>query len=327
MAKVIGLGNALVDIMTRLNDDSILTRLNLPKGSMQLVDESFMQNALDTTRGLPQTLAAGGSAANTINGLANLGISCSFIGKIGNDQFGKAFKADMQSNGIDPKLLKGKAESGRALALVSPDSERTFAVYLGAAIELVADDLSPELFEGYDYFHIEGYLVQNHNLVKKAVELARSKKLTITLDLASYNVVEENREFLQEIIEKYVDIVFTNEEEAKAFTGKPPREALNILSGLTGIAVVKLGSEGSLIKRGEESVRIGVIKAQSIDTTGAGDLYASGFIYGLIHNLSLEQCGNIGAILSGRVIEVIGPKMDPSRWDEIRKLVGTVEVK
>lgn len=325
MSKVLGLGNALVDIMTQIKDETTLEQLGLPKGSMQLVDESFMQKAVEFTKHFPQTLAAGGSAANTIHGLANLGVNTAFIGKIGNDTFGNAFESDMRKNTINPIMLKGKAESGRALALVSPDSERTFAVYLGAAIEMTADDLKPEMFDGYSYFHIEGYLVQNQNLIRRAVEIAHSKGLQISLDMASYNVVEENREFLKEIIQKYVTIVFANEEESKAFTGKSPEESLDIIGNMVSIAVVKLGSAGSLIKRGNEKVTVGVIKVNCIDTTGAGDLYASGFIYGLIKNLPLQKCGQIGAVLSGHVIEVLGPKMDGKRWENVKTLVDNIE--
>ncbi len=325
MSKVLGLGNALVDIMTKLNDDSTLDQLGLPKGSMQLVDEIFMQKAVEHTKHFPQTLAAGGSAANTIHGLANLGVNTAFIGKIGNDKFGSAFESDMRKNSINPIMLKGKAESGRALALVSPDSERTFAVYLGAAIEMTAEDLKPEMFDGYSYFHIEGYLVQNQDLIRSAVEIAHRKGLKISLDLASYNVVEDNRDFLKEIILKYVDIVFANEEESKAFTGKSPEESLEIIGSMTSVAVVKLGSAGSLIKRGDETVNVGIINVDCIDTTGAGDLYASGFLYGLIKNLPLHKCGQIGAVLSGHVIEVLGPKMDGKRWDNVKKLVEGIE--
>ncbi|HDP74300.1 MAG TPA: adenosine kinase [Bacteroidales bacterium] len=325
MAKFLGLGNALVDILVQLPNDAKLFELNLPKGSMQLVDAERMQSILAQTKGLPHTLAAGGSAANTIHGLANLGMSTTFIGKVGDDSFGKAFANDMVQNGITPIVLKGNAESGRALAFITPDSERTFAVYLGAAIEMTPNDLNPSLFNGYTHFHIEGYLVQNHSLVRKAVELARQSGCSISLDLASYNVVEENKAFLREIIEEYVDIVFANEEEAKAFTGKMPVEALDELGKLADIAVVKLGADGSIIKQGETIYEVGVIEISSIDTTGAGDLYAAGFLYGLSKGLSLLKCGEIGAILSGHVIEVLGPKMDVTRWSKVKELVLKVE--
>ncbi len=327
MVKVLGLGNALVDVLIGIENDSILNQLNLPKGSMQLVDENFLNLATNATQGLKQSVAAGGSAANTINGIANLGVKCSFIGKISDDKFGEYYRNDMIKNGIEPILLKGKAQTGRATVFISKDSERTFGTYLGSAIEMVPEEITPELFVGYNYFHIEGYLVQNQNLIRKAMQLAHQKGVKVSLDLASYNVVEANRDFLKEVIEKYVDIVFANEEEAKAFTGKTPEESLHELAKIADIAVVKIGSKGSMIKRKDEVVNVGVIKVNSVDTTGAGDLYASGFIYGLAMGLALEKCGQIGAILSGKVIEFVGPKMNEETWRQIKQMVQNVESK
>lgn len=327
MVKVLGLGNALVDVLIGIENDRILNQLNLPKGSMQLVDENFLNLATNATQGLKQSVAAGGSAANTINGIANLGVKCSFIGKISDDKYGEYYKNDMLKNGIEPILLKGKAQTGRATVFISKDSERTFGTYLGSAIEMVSEELTPEMFDGYNYFHIEGYLVQNQSLIRKAMQLAHQKGVKVSLDLASYNVVEANRDFLKEVIEKYVDIVFANEEEAKAFTGKTPEESLHELAKIADIAVVKIGSKGSMIKRKDEVVNVGVIKVNSIDTTGAGDLYASGFIYGLAKGLTLEKCGQIGAILSGKVIEVVGPKMNEETWTQITQMVKDVESK
>jgi sugar/nucleoside kinase (ribokinase family) len=231
----------------------------------------------------------------------------------------------MLKAGINPQLLRSKAATGTALALVSPDSERTFAVNLGAAIEMTANDITPNLFEGYDYFHIEGYLVQNHSLIEKALKVAKSSGLKVSLDLASYNVVESNLDFLKRMVTEYVDIVFANEEEAKAFTQKSPEEALDLLAEITEIAIVKIGAKGSYIKKGNEKHQVGVIKANSIDTTGAGDLYASGFLYGLSKGLPLNVCGKIGALLSGKVIEVIGPKMSSETWATLKEKVKQIE--
>lgn len=326
MYKVLGMGNALVDIMTRLDSDSLLHEFKLPKGSMQLVDKFAAEIVSKGTHHLPKQQSSGGSAANTIHGLASLGIETGFIGTIGEDEFGLFFHEDLKRNNIQPQLFKGKFESGRAIALISPDSERTFATFLGAAIELSVDHLSPAIFDGFHYFHIEGYLVQNHDLIRKAVELAKLKGLKVSLDLASFNVVEANIDFLKEIIRDYVDIVFANEEEAKAFTGMEPEKALQEIAKDCEIAVVKVGKNGSLIMRDNIIYTIGVIKANSIDTTGAGDVYASGFIYGLVKGLPMQKCGEIGAILSGKVIEVIGAKMDSPTWDHIRKMVAEVEL-
>lgn len=325
--KVLGLGNALVDIMTQLENESLLQDFDLPKGSMQLVDKSKSDQVIEGTKHLKTSLAAGGSAANTINGLAKLGASCGFIGKIGPDKMGKFFSDDMKASGIQPMLIQSETESGRAVALVSPDSERTFATYLGASVELSDVDLKPENFSAYDYLHIEGYLVQNHALIEKALKLAKDAGLQVSLDLASYNVVEDNLAFLQDMTKKYVDILFANEEEAHAFTGeKDPEKALDIIADTVDIAIVKVGKNGSFIKKDGQKYKVGVIEAVSRDTTGAGDLYASGFIYGLMNGLSLDKAGDIGAILSGNVIEVIGAKMNEERWakikDEVNKIIA-----
>lgn len=326
--KVLGLGNALTDIMTQLEQESLLDSFGLPKGSMQLVDKIKSDEVIAGTKHLKTSLAAGGSAANTIHGLAKLGASCGFIGKIGKDDFGKFFSDDMKNSGIQPLLIESNTESGRAVALVSPDSERTFATYLGASIELSADDLKPENFKGYAYLHIEGYLVQNHALIEKALQLAYAEGLQISLDLASYNVVEENLLFLQEMSKKYVNILFANEEEARAFTGESdPEKALELMSNLVDTAIVKVGKNGSFVKSEGKKYQIGVIEAVSRDTTGAGDLYAGGFLFGLLHGCSLQQCGEIGAVLSGNVIEVLGAKMDENRWNSIRAEVAKIRNK
>lgn len=323
--KILGIGNALVDIMTSLSDEKTLATLNLPKGSMQLVNEQSMYRALDETKGFSQVLASGGSAANTINGLANLGVQTAFIGKVGDDDMGAFFRSDLEKIGITPCLLRGNAPSGRALAFVTPDSERTFATYLGSAIEMTAEELTDDMFKGYSYLHIEGYLVQNHKLVERAMELAKANGLKVSLDLASYNVVEANREFLQSMIEKYVDIIFANEEEAKAYSGRTSFESLVELSKYVDIAVVKLGEKGSIVKQGAQVYDITAVPAKSIDTTGAGDSYAAGFLYGLTKGLDLEKCGQIGSVISARVIEVMGPKMDEQRWAHVKGMIDFIE--
>lgn len=325
MAKVLGIGNALVDIMTRLDHDQHLDSFKLPKGSMTLVDEILSDKVHLGTQHLERVMASGGSASNTIHGLAKLGVETAFMGKVGRDEYGNFFNEDLVANGINPKLFFSDKSSGKAIALVSPDSERTFATYLGAAIDLSENDLLTKHFGGYDYFHIEGYLVQNHNLIEKAVRLAKENELTVSLDLASYNVVEENLEFLRLLVRQYVDIVFANEEEAKAFTGKNPEEALAEIAKMCDIAVVKVGSKGSWVKKGKEKFLIKSINANCIDTTGAGDLYASGFLFGLTKGYSLNTCGKIGSLLAGNVIEFIGAKIHSDRWLAIKEKVRRIQ--
>ena len=336
MKKILGMGNALVDIMISLESDNILELLGLPKGSMQLVDMERSNAVLSSLKNYQKSHSAGGSAANTIHGLAMLGAPAGYIGVVGEDELGGFFVRDLIQAGVDPHLIHSSQETGRAVALVTPDSERTFATFLGAAIELSAEhlgiqsadstvqNLKSSIFKGYSYFHIEGYLVQNHELIRRAVELAKEHGLVVSIDMASYNVVEANRDFLLSIITDYVDIVFANEDEARALTGLEPEEALHEISKIAEIAVVKTGSSGSMIKSGKDQYSIGVIEVSPIDTTGAGDLYASGFLYGQARGLSLSKSGELGALLAGNVIEFMGSKMSGDRWDVIREKVNLV---
>lgn len=159
-----------------------------------------------------------------------------------------------------------------ASTFISPDGERTFGTYLGAASTLKAEELSLEMFKGYTYLFIEGYLVQEHDMILRAIELAKEAGLQVCLDMASYNIVAGDHEFFSLLVNKYVDIVFANEEEAKAFTGKEPEEALDIIAKMCSIAIVKVGARGSLIRKGTEEVRIEAVPvAKVVDTTGAGD--------------------------------------------------------
>ncbi len=324
MKSILGIGNALTDILAVLPDDSLLEKHHLPKGSMQHVDQETGDRIWQELRPLGVHYVAGGSAANTIASTAVFGMPSGFIGKIGDDELGLLFKSDQERLGVNCTLLKGVNSSGRSMVFVTgANAERTFAVYLGAALELVPEDLKPEYFQGYDYFHIEGYLVQNQDLIRRAVEMAKDAGCIISLDMASYNVVESNNAFLHNLVEKYVDIVFANETEARAFTGKEDlRKALDGIAAMCEIAVVKIGKDGSWVKRGDEVHFIKPWPGVAIDATGAGDTYAAGFLYAHSEGMPLKVCGEVGSIISAKVVEVIGTKIDVPRWRMARKEIG-----
>ena len=324
--SIIGIGNALMDIVVKLPNDEFLKQNNLPKGSMTHVDAGTSQKLNEQTQQFDRALIPGGSVANTVHGLASLGVETAFVGKVGEDELGEFYYNELAKIGAKPTLFKTATPTGVAMGLITPDSERTFATYLGAAIELIDAEITIDLFRGYDIAYIEGYLVQNHDLVRKAAEMARKAGLTIALDLASYNVVEENLDFLKEIVADYVDIIFANEDEAKAFTGLNPEEAVHVLATMCDIAVVKMGKLGSLIKKGKELVRIGVTNSVCVDSTGAGDIYAAGFLYGFSSNLEMEMCGQIAAVTADSVITIYGARLNQESWEninqEIAKLIG-----
>lgn len=317
MKKILGIGNALVDILVQLPNDEPLHKLELPKGSMQLIDQSTMQRISDTTHLLTHYTATGGSASNTSVALACLGCQVGFIGKVGHDDLGTFYSDDLTNNKVTPHLLKSNLPSGRCNVLISTDSERTMATYLGAAVTLNADDLNINIFKQYDILHIEGYLVQNYNLITRAGQLAKEAGLMVSIDLASYNIVAENINFLQNFVSKYVDIVFANEEEATAFTQLPAEQAVHAIAQQASLAIVKVGAKGSYIKQGDTLLHIPAEKVKPIDTTGAGDVYAAGFLYGYANNLPLSRCAEIGTLCAAQVIEEIGAKITPERWKKI----------
>lgn len=325
MKRILGLGNALVDLLTYLPNDDFLKEHGLQVGSMTLVDATTAETLTRESSRFKRKVMSGGSAANTIYGLAMLQVDCGYMGKTGCDELGQAFEKDLREAGIQTHIFQTQTPTGRALALITPDGERTFAVYLGAALELTSTDLKDEIFQRYSHLHIEGYLVQNHELLLTALHKARHLGLTTSLDLASYNVVSDNLEFLRGIMEQgWVNIVFANEEEAKAFTGKTPEAALEEISSLCEIVVVKLGSQGSTIKTKDQIHKVKAISARAIDTTGAGDMYAAGFLCGLSRGYDLERCGRLGSFIAGRCVEVEGARMPQSIWTEIQAFMQTL---
>ena len=316
--KILGMGNALVDVLVKLRDDSALKELELPKGSMQLIDQEKREEIFVKVCDLNIQLATGGSASNTMLALSNMGIESGFIGKVGSDEYGEFYVKEIRLAGVIPHFFSEKAPSGTAMTLITPDGERTFGTYLGAAANLIAGELQEDIFRSYKYFYIEGYLVQNYELIETAMKIAKNLDCTVAIDLASYNIVEENREFLQKLIREYVDIVFANEEEAKALTGKSAEEAVKILASETQIAIVKIGSQGSLVMQGDQLIKVPAFKAQMIDATAAGDFYAAGFFYGMVHSVDLERCAKIGSLLASNVIQVVGTKLSDNCWEQIR---------
>lgn len=319
MDKIIGMGNALVDVLVRIDDDSLLEKLHLPKGSMQLIQEDILSEIRKYTSGMKIHRSTGGSAGNTVCALAALGANPGFIGKVGQDETGAFFGDTLRQRGVNALLATCDLPSGIASTFISTDGERTFGTYLGAAATLRAEDLSRKMFAGYNYLYIEGYLLQDHDLMLRAVQLAKEEGLQVCLDMASYNVVEAERDFFDQLIVKYVDIVFANESEALAYTGKAPHEALEEIASKCSIAVVKTGKEGSLVKKGAEVIQLLSCPVDNVlDTTGAGDFYAAGFMYGLTCGYSLEKCVQISTILATAVIQEVGTTLPAKKWDEIK---------
>ena len=307
MNKIIGLGNALVDVLAPLKNDEILKELELPKGSMTWVSEGKLLRIRELFKHIPTSLVTGGSAGNTIRALACLGADAGFIGKVGKDKYGDFYRQSLSGRGVDVHLI------------VSPDLPSGVANTFISAASLCAEDLSADMFKGYAYLLVEGYLIQDHAMILRAIQLAKEAGLKICLDLASYNIVLEDRDFFRQLLEQHTDIVFANEEEAKAYTGEEAEAAVQALGSICHTAVVKVGKQGSIIRRGSETVQVPAIPVEKVvDTTGAGDYFAAGFLYGLTNGYTLEQSGKIGSLLAGEVIQVIGTELPAERWRHIR---------
>lgn len=325
MKRIIGIGNALVDALAVLRSDELLEAFGLPKGSMTLIGDDEQQRIQERFAQLDVQQATGGSAGNTMLALANLDMQPGFIGTVGSDTTGAFFAANCEQKGIVPYLTTLSQQSGIAYTFISPGGERTFATYLGAAAAMSPENLDAAMFEGYDYLYVEGYLVQNHALILRAVQLAKEEGLKICLDLASYNIVAADLEFFTHLVTEYVDVVFANEEEARAFASADAEEALEHLHTLCEVAVVKVGAAGAYIMRNDEKVFAPAMDVDKVvDTTAAGDFYAAGVMYGLLHDYPLQQCAEMGSLLAGHVIQTIGTKLTDATWQEIKNSIAHI---
>lgn len=319
MKKIIGIGNALVDVIVNIPDEQILNSFALPKGGMEMIDEPKKRKLHETIRELKQTLASGGSTSNTIHGIARLGGQAGFLGKVGNDEMGHFFETDMRKSHIEPHLIHtDKVDTGIATTLMTQDAERTFATYLGAASAMNIEDIDNEILKQYDCIHVEGYLIFNEPLILKVCQLAKANGMQISMDMASYNLVQEHHDFIAMLLKEYVSIIFANEEEAQAFTGKDGVEALDILSEYCSVAVVKLGGKGSIANVNGKKISIGTNGKKPIDTNGAGDAYAAGFLFGLLHDFSPEKTIRLASRLGDEMVTTIGAKLSDAQWEAIR---------
>lgn len=322
--KIIGIGNALVDILYCLDDEHLLSEIHLKKDAMTLINERWEHEIEKMTSDVDKFMANGGSISNTMVALARLGREVGFIGRIGDDEMGRFFDAKLRDAGVHTQLIKGLEVTGVAHTFVTPGGNRTFGTLLGAAYYLGPHDITEEMFRGYDLLHIEGYLVQNQELIESICQRAKQAGLILSLDLSSFNVVSKNRTYFHHLISDYIDIVFANEGEARAFTGSfDPQEQLRHIAHLCDIAVVKLGEQGSIAML--EGGRIYKCNAEYVenvvDTTAAGDYFAAGFLHALTRGHRLEKCLQIGTILATEAVQVLGSQLSPAAWNRIKSSI------
>lgn len=321
---IVGLGSALVDILIHESED-FLARLDAPKGGMVLVDKERIDAILSKTEA-KSAIVPGGSACNTVVGVAQLGGAARFVGKYSPDQFGNFFQTELTQRNVAPFLFQSSSPTGRVLSVITPDAQRTMFTYLGASSEMNPEEMTENCFKDAGVVHIEGYLLFNPDLMLAALKAARKAGALISLDLASYTVVETSKNLLPKIISEYVNILIANEDESLAYTGvSNETEALARLSENVDIAVLKLGKRGSLIAERGRIIPVDPRgSGAAVDTTGAGDLWASGFLFGLTGGLPLDKCGALASACGFEVCQVVGAAVPPEGWQRIHALLQTL---
>ncbi|MDR1723941.1 MAG: adenosine kinase [Tannerella sp.] len=322
--KIIGIGNALLDVLIRLESDAHLTEMGIKKGAMDLIDESAMREIQENRMGLQRSEVPGGSVCNSMRSLARLGAEIGYIGKIGNDRAAQVYETETLKAGVKPFFVKTEGISGCSTVLISPDGERTMATFLGPAATLTDNEISDETLSKFDLIYIEGYLITNERLFLPMLKRAEKLGLKVALDLANFNIVNGFKDLLKDVIPQYVDILFSNESEAEAYTGLPARKAIEVIAKDVEIAVVTIGKDGVLVCRNSQVVHNNALVSNVVDTTGAGDNFAAGFLYGYSTNASLEQSAKIGTLLSANVIETVGAQIPEDRWGQIKLKVDEI---
>lgn len=319
MPLVLGLGSALLDQLAHV-PEAFVQALAGQKGGMVLIDDTERRR-LQASLPVPPEVAPGGSAANTVVGLARLGLPARLLAKVGADAAGETYRRHSASAGVDTGSLKRHPDqpTGTCLSLITPDGERTMRTFLGAAATLAVDDVTPADLAGVTHLLVEGYMLVNAPVVEAVLHQARLAGCRVCLDLASPEVVHGAADRLPGLLAESVDIVLANETEAAAFAGtRDPEAALATLAGLCDLAVVKLGPEGALLRRGAEQVHVPAERVSARDTTGAGDLWAAGFLYGYLQNASLSTAGRLGAAVAKEVVQVIGAALPETTWATLR---------
>lgn len=318
---IVGIGSALVDFLVH-EDDAFIDTVGAVKGGMTLVESDVIDKTVAMASGKPE-IVPGGSACNTVVGVGNLGGQGRFVGKRGPDELGQLFENGLKNNQVEPLLFKSPMPTGRVLSIVTPDAQRTFLTFLGAAAEMSPEEVRSGCFKDAAVVHVEGYLLYNRELIMTVLKEARRAGACVSLDLASFTVVEDSFDMLGEMVAKYVDILIANEDEARAFTGHDDEmKAVEALSEKADLAVLKIGSRGSMVAFEGQVTRIEPLGTGSaVDTTGAGDLWAAGFLYGIVSGFSLEKSGQIGSACGYEVCQVVGAGIPAEGWDRIRSLI------
>lgn len=319
--EVLTLSAAIVDHYFLISETEEKT-LSSEKGGWAPIDYSTLTAIMEQGINVSK-MVTGGSGANVIKGMAQLGSKCGIVGKVGDDEKGKYYAKKLKVLGVTPLFEKGSLPTGQAICLITPDGERTFRTYLGASHSLSSLCLGEEIWpKDLKLFHVEGYQLMDRDLLIRALKHAQNRNVKISLDLANVEIVRRNKEFIEDILKKYVDIVFCNEREARILTGTSALESCDQLASWCEVAVVTMSERGSWIRKGDERIFMEAFSTPGvIDTTGAGDLYAAGFLHGYLKGYPLKKCAWIGALTSSYVVKRIGAEIPEAVWEEIHERI------
>ncbi|MBL9216749.1 MAG: adenosine kinase [Opitutaceae bacterium] len=324
---LIGIGNPIMDLLAHVDDAFLAAHVPGEKGGMVLVDEQDIAS-LVRRLGSQYAMTPGGSAANATLGAARLGLRATFLGKIGADVTAEEYRTNFLAAGGDGSRFKhATLPNGRCLSLVTPDGQRTMRTHLGAAMTLSPDEVTPADFQGARHAHIEGYLMFNPALAEKVAATARAAGCTISLELSSFEVVQVARDWIFSQLRQGVHVVFANEDEARVLFRReaPYEQYARELAAYGGIAAVKIGKDGAWIAQGRDLHRIASFPvARVVDTTGAGDAWAGGFLYGYLRGLPLPAAGQLGSALGAECVQHLGPAIPDVHWPRLRELAASL---
>jgi len=309
---VYGVGNALVDLQVRV-DESFIARHGLKKSRMELVDAACQAQVLEALAGHAVNRCSGGSAANTVVGVAELGGRAAYCGKIGQDRLGDFYRDDLQSVGVRFEGGTAAEPTGTALVLITPDAQRTMLTSLGASALLEAQDVRPASLDGCAYLYVEGYLLPGEvtrGAALAAVEAAKARGVKVALTVSDPFVVAHARQIVWDLVDGPVDLLFCNEIEAAALVGtSDPVECARALHRRAASVALTLGPKGSLLMHGGTVHPVEGVPVNAVDTTGAGDMYAAGILYGLTHGLSWPESGRLASHAAARVVSTLGARL------------------
>ncbi len=314
---VLGVGTAITDMLIPVSD-AFLEKHNLPKGGSRVVQMEQIDELLQEAKGEAKIMP-GGSSANMLKGLSKLGLKTAFHFRDGVDGYGIQYENSLKEYSVEPlKIDDLNLPSGLVICFITPDKNRSFVAAPGAGSSFSEQDLNHDHLKSAKIVHIEGYLLRNKDVARRAMQLAKENGALVSFDPGNFSLVAEHRELILELLENYVDIVFMNEDEMRTLFALPVIDGCKKLSTLVSTTVVLMGEKGCLIGSQEEVIASPAKKVTPVDTTGAGDLFTSGFLYGMLKGYDLLVCAEIGNYLGSEVIQQIGAEIPKERWQELQ---------